>query len=659
MADSVWKKRTACCVFLMAAALLFIFVFYPDPALLPQVKYESDQRTAVGKIRVGSVIRQEMKTVEGTRGIYFLISRPGSQTEGNLHIRISGMNTGKVYSDQDLAVESLPEEGYRAIFLSNPVHVSEDNALAVEISFDQLSDSGVLLWRAEQNLYDGDLRLDGEIQPGDLICVVLLDTAKTVFLKRILTVLILLMVMAGGWYLFFRLHGKEKALSAAEGSKLRLTRTEIIYLLLCGLIYLACAIIFRNTYKYGPDEAYRINVARFIRDSAKLPSGLEPELRIGGYGFSYGISFYPPYLISAGLMKIASLFSASEGAEIVAARLSSVLFMSGTAYYAVRLARRAESGPLRWAFIVPMTLTPQIVYLGSYLNLEAYTLLSVMMILDAWFCCVNSAWDERSCVRLGIGLALCLLGYEFGWAFVPASALLYVLWHLGRRPFPWKEFFRKGFFILILVILLCGWKFIRNAVLYQGDLTGLQIRDWMRREFGIPALQAEAMGVRYTEGISLWDLLWKSDWLQSTWESMISVLGGMDVIADRWVYRGYVWILPLAAVGLFVNLFREKRGPLVISSLFACAVTIFLSLYYSWTSDYQPQGRYTIYILPVLLFFAVCGLKKAFSLVSRTLSRNQENQQKWEMVFASAVFIFVAASLAQALLHAAGIVAYY
>lgn len=73
-----------------------------------------------------------------------------------------------------------------------------------------------------------------------------------------------------------------------------------------------------------------------------------------------------------------------------------------------------------------MTLTPQIVFLGSYLNLEAFTLFSVMMILDAWADGLAASWNPKSCIKLAIGISLCLLGYEFGWAFIPASALLYV-----------------------------------------------------------------------------------------------------------------------------------------------------------------------------------------------------------------------------------------
>ena len=111
-----------------------------------------------------------------------------------------------------------------------------------------------------------------------------------------------------------------------------------------------------------------------------------------------------------------------------------------------------------------MTLTPQIVFLGRYLKLEAFTLFSVMMILDAWADGLAASWTPKSCIKLAIGISLCLLGYEFGWAFIPASALLYVwsgFWQ-GRRT-DRKDVLRKGIFILLLVLIFCGWKFIRTT----------------------------------------------------------------------------------------------------------------------------------------------------------------------------------------------------
>ena len=297
-----------------------------------------------------------------------------------------------------------------------------------------------------------------------------------------------------------------------------------------------------------------------------------------------------------------------------------------------------------------MTLTPQIVFLGSYLNLEAFTLFSVMMILDAWADGLAASWNPKSCIKLAIGISLCLLGYEFGWAFIPASALLYVwsgFWQ-GRRT-DRKDVLRKGIFILLLVLIFCGWKFIRNGILYQGDFLGLRTREWYREQYGIPELQKAVRAPRWSEGISMFEMLWKTDWVMTTFKSMFCVLGYMSFWAARWVYRGYLMIIPVAAVGLVSAIRNEKQRSAAVCGFLACVLTVLFSVYYSWSNDYEPQGRYVIYTLPVLLLCSLKGLRVLETKFLGHMGKEYPDRKiRFECILSAAVLVFVVGSLGEA-----------
>lgn len=407
-----------------------------------------------------------------------------------------------------------------------------------------------------------------------------------------------------------------------------LTRTEMIYIFICFSIYAVWALVFVSA-RYGADEMGRFDIPAFITLHNALPYGWEEEIRSPLWGFSYGFSTALPYWTSAVFIKLATHVSGHWAKIIFAARLTSILSMTGVAYYAILISKKLKLGQARWLFIVPMTLCPQIIYIASFYNLEAFALFTAMMIIYAWCCCLESGWSRKSCIRLAIGIALCFLSREFAYSFILGSFLLYCIWHLiNRRQVQWGSFFKNGFLILGIVFVLCGWVFIRNAILYDGDIFALNMRTVYGELYAIPELKPSLRPTFAKQGLSMLGMLKASEWISYTAKSTVNMMGYMDILAHGWVYRGYLCLVTLGGVGLVLRAVRKKLSTTdiyILSSLLFCGiVTLMISLYYSWTVDYEPQGRYIITAMTFVWFAMLKGYQEIFDILAAASKLNKQ-----------------------------------
>ena len=159
-----------------------------------------------------------------------------------------------------------------------------------------------------------------------------------------------------------------------------LNSTEKLYIVCCFLICFLWSCLFLSA-DYGPDEYMRYEIPLYIFRTGTLPYGDEPVLRFEIWGFSYGFGLTLPYLTSALFMKLASFLAGPAFPLLIAARFTGILSYTGTVYYAMRIGKKRLSAPGQWMFVFLMSLTPQLVFLGSYFNLDIFALFTVMMIL--------------------------------------------------------------------------------------------------------------------------------------------------------------------------------------------------------------------------------------------------------------------------------------
>ncbi len=439
-----------------------------------------------------------------------------------------------------------------------------------------------------------------------------------------------------------------------------LSNGERFYIVACGIIYLVWAITFVN-FGYGPDEGMRYDIPKFIFENNALPFGDEEILRNPVWGFSYGYLITLPVVLSAAFMKIMMLFSSNSIMLLIAARLVSVFSCMGTAYFAIRITKKIFRTPTRWIFITLITLTPQIVFISSYVNNDAFGLMTAVMIIYSWICGLESRWNLKSCIFLAIANGLCLLSYRFYWSFVLCSLFVYLISFIKYRKtdFSINRFFKYGFIIIGVALCICGWVYIRAFILYGTDIFGTKHANeqaLLYAQEGYRPYEIAARSIKNT-GVTLRQMLIEKDWLSDTFKSMFYKLGYMNISADEWIYTFYNGVCEIGIVGIFVRVLRGKneqqeqiaRSNSIAGSRFyeyfwlmffmalAGTITFGLSVYSSYTADFQPQGRYVLAVTPIL-FMLVAG---AIESIINLFACAKEKNKKIAKTIVSVVFFIV------------------
>jgi len=111
-------------------------------------------------------------------------------------------------------------------------------------------------------------------------------------------------------------------------------------------------------------------------------------------------------------------------------------------------------------------------------------------------------------------------------------------------------------------------------------------------------------GLRLREkGVALVDMIIGRNWYAASINSFLGVYGGMKLEAVRpyyqWVCFLFYSLLLYTAIRVVID-FRKEYLALLAGSIFFILLMVFISIYHSWTYDFQPQGRYLFPILGIL-----------------------------------------------------------
>lgn len=431
----------------------------------------------------------------------------------------------------------------------------------------------------------------------------------------------------------------------------RLTNTEKLYLLLCGLIYLIWAVAFLHS-AYGPDEMMRYDIPRYIYENKALPYGDEEIIRNPIWGISYGFLITLPTVLSAIFMKIMAIFTTDPIMLLIAARLVSVFSTMGTAYYAIQITKKIFRTPVRWVFIVLMTMIPQIVFLSSYVNNDAFGLFTAMMILYAWIRGLESKWDMSSCIFLAIAAGLCLVGYTWYWTFVLCSFFVYCATYFRYRKdgFTTRRFFRYGFLIIGVALLVCGWIYLRAAIIYDGDILGTAHSAAVSELYASEGYSVSQIAEKALckNGVTVWQMLFEKYWLRATFKSLFSTFGYLSIWAERWIYVFYGSLCMIGTFGIVIQILngkhvwqQQKKRSISTTGrelyswlvfLICCAasgaITFLFSIWRSWTGDYQSQGRYILAITPFLFLMIAYAVETIIGVFEKVMERDLTKYKK-------------------------------
>ena len=386
----------------------------------------------------------------------------------------------------------------------------------------------------------------------------------------------------------------------------------------------------------APDESVRIILSDYVFQNGHLPNAWDKSVRIDIWGFSYALRPMLANILGAFNMWIVSLFTQDPYALFYAARIVSCFSGVVMVYFMFRTCEWLYWKPA-WAFLCAFFcgLMPQISFLSSYSNNDLFCMAGVSAVLYCWIRGMRQQWSWPMCIKFAFAMGITILSYYNSYPYILMSIPIFFLsaFHRHMSPEDKKMMLKKAGVIFVISFLLAGWWFIRNGILYDGDLLGTKTRLIMGEQFGDLGYTPSTVYKANREGIGFFEM-WNFKhgftftWAQMTFMSSVCLLGVMDFLFSKQVYL-YSAIVMLVGLGAFAlqtlawttRMIVDKKkkypkNPTNTQNLFffvvafLCAVMVIgLSMYYSWSDDFQPQGRYIMPAFSTIVLMVVAGLR--------------------------------------------------
>ena len=181
-----------------------------------------------------------------------------------------------------------------------------------------------------------------------------------------------------------------------------------------------------------------------------------------------------------------------------------------------------------------------------------------------------------------------------------------------------KKILKKGIFISLIVLTGISWWFIRSYILYDGDILGLRTRDYCGMLYALPEFAPDSRFTYRGSGFSIIYMMFNTDFFNLTTLSFIGIFGAMTIVSTMWLYRFYKLLFGL---GFILELILGKKQSKAfrmfwhMNMLMCILIPIVLSLWYSYSVDYQPQGRYVLPALIPLCYYCVAGYEKMLLII--------------------------------------------
>ena len=194
--------------------------------------------------------------------------------------------------------------------------------------------------------------------------------------------------------------------------------------------------------------------------------------------------------------------------------------------------------------------------------------------------------------------------------------IIFVVYYIINK-LDYKELIKKGLLISIITLAICGWWFIRSYIIYDGDFLGMTTTEEYAEKYAIPELKPSNRKTPSNTGASLYKMLIEDEWIQQTVESFIAIYGGMEIRMSLNTYTVFLFLFMIGFVGYAIIFFKKgylknmkkNKRILEFAFIFNIFLPIGLSFYYSFFSDFQPQGRYIMPMLIPFMYFITLGIQ--------------------------------------------------
>lgn len=400
----------------------------------------------------------------------------------------------------------------------------------------------------------------------------------------------------------------------------RLTKTDKFILLIGVLItfsvsfYCACHLHL----KQAPDEAMRYQLCEYLFKYRKLPFGDEKEL-LSIWGFSYAYKPYLIHILSAFLMSLVNLFSKAEASLLIAARIPSVISYSLTFVFLYLIGNELfEKYHQKLFLALSVCSIPQVIFLSAYINFDIVILAECCAIVLIWIRAYKYGWSVKRCIDLGIIVGITMLTYYNAYVYILLSAVVYIYCTLAKEKADKKTFWKNAGIAVGVALLICGGWFIRNAIIYHGDVFGLKMQDLAQEMYAIDSLKPDVIYNGPNSGLSFYtyfcntSVFDRTNWFFISLKSLIGIFGYMTYPISTKMFLGYFGTILIGNVLFLIYLLwlykdSPKNKVMMLAVIVTSIVMTFgLSMYYSWSHDYQAQGRYIITtLIPVFTCVSV------------------------------------------------------
>ena len=392
----------------------------------------------------------------------------------------------------------------------------------------------------------------------------------------------------------------------------------IMTIFLIGLFCYYLIWTVSQPYNSCPDEKMKWDICKYIAEHNSIPDGRDESIRDSAWGISYAFQPILTYMICAVFVKIASIFTTQQFALVVAARLVSTISMTLTIYFVIKIANKLfkDKEIYKYLFIVFIAFQPITAFLASYINNDSTAILAISMIIYLWILGLESNWKTKHCILLGGAVGFCALTYYNAYGYILCSVLI-CLSSAVLNKMDAKEIAKKALIVASVAFAVAGWWFVRNAIIYDGDILGTKTQNEYGDKYALEKYKPSVRKTPENSNESILHMLNEDAWAKTTVKSFVGMFGYQSILMSNKIYYLYLSLWLIGGLGCllkFKDLFiykKEEKSKYILNYIFVIAIIIpiLLSIIYSYTSDFQPQGRYIMGIIIPFMYFVVNGIQ--------------------------------------------------
>lgn len=388
-------------------------------------------------------------------------------------------------------------------------------------------------------------------------------------------------------------------------------------LLIAGAFAVYCLLAVYIPYNDGPDEVMRYDVVRFVREHGYIPRGDEPSIVNEMWGISY--AYYPclPYIIAGFLCRGLEVFGLKGDGFLIVSRLAGVCYTMVTVILSYFIGKTRFEKSAKYALPMFIAFFPGLINVSYYVSCESFAVMSSALVILAWIRGKDGGWKTRDCILLAAGMALILLSYNNSYGFIFVSVPFFFITIAGKDA-DGKRIAKAAALVTALTFAFAGWWFIRNGILY-GDVTARSAANAFQEIHMSDEVRGLLEKTPQKLGLTVSEMLYDTDWLRTTKRSFIGGFSQGRLEFTAKVYLAAKWFFRIAFAGAVISVIcgiadaarkktqYKKEWALTAAMFLAAVIPAVISVIYSYTSDYQPQGRYLIPGFIAISYFVIRG----------------------------------------------------